>query len=115
MRVVIVTESFPPDVNGVAHCALQTARHLVERGHTPDSLTEGVGARSGDGWRGWAALLAPSLSAGPVQFTDLAVSGARTRACPSVSCPPRCGSGPTWRPSSSASTTPCAAPSTSVT
>ena len=33
MRVVIVTESFPPDVNGVAHCALQTARHLVDRGH----------------------------------------------------------------------------------
>ncbi|MGW4551006.1 glycosyltransferase family 4 protein [Streptomyces violaceorubidus] len=33
MRVVIVTESFPPDVNGVAHCALQTARHLVRRGH----------------------------------------------------------------------------------
>lgn len=36
MRVVIVTESFPPDVNGVAHCALQTARQLVARGH--DSL-----------------------------------------------------------------------------
>ncbi|OIK28744.1 glycosyltransferase family 4 protein [Streptomyces malaysiense] len=35
MRVVIVTESFPPDVNGVAHCALQTARHLVDRGHQP--------------------------------------------------------------------------------
>jgi len=35
MRVVIVTESFPPDVNGVAHCALQTARHLVDRGHFP--------------------------------------------------------------------------------
>jgi len=35
MRVVIVTESFPPDVNGVAHCALQTARHLVDRGHSP--------------------------------------------------------------------------------
>ncbi|WP_320775554.1 glycosyltransferase family 1 protein [Streptomyces sp. CRN 30] len=35
MRVVIVTESFPPDVNGVAHCALQTARHLVDSGHTP--------------------------------------------------------------------------------
>ncbi|MFI5858629.1 glycosyltransferase family 4 protein [Streptomyces parvulus] len=34
MRVVIVTESFPPDVNGVAHCALQTARHLVDRGHS---------------------------------------------------------------------------------
>lgn len=35
MRVVIVTESFPPDVNGVAHCALQTARHLAVRGHDP--------------------------------------------------------------------------------
>ncbi|WP_344175798.1 glycosyltransferase family 1 protein [Streptomyces albidochromogenes] len=35
MRVVIVTESFPPDVNGVAHCALQTARHLAARGHEP--------------------------------------------------------------------------------
>ncbi|MGW5423621.1 glycosyltransferase family 4 protein [Streptomyces sp. NPDC003943] len=35
MRVVIVTESFPPDVNGVAHTTLQTARHLVRRGHDP--------------------------------------------------------------------------------
>src|SRR4051812_6146256 len=35
MRVVLVTESFPPDVNGVAHCALETARHLVRRGHEP--------------------------------------------------------------------------------
>ncbi|MFD5320563.1 glycosyltransferase family 4 protein [Streptomyces sp. NPDC127098] len=35
MRVLIVTESYPPDVNGVAHTALQTARHLVERGHHP--------------------------------------------------------------------------------
>ncbi|MFF5976018.1 glycosyltransferase family 4 protein [Streptomyces sp. NPDC012769] len=35
MRVVIVTESFPPDVNGVAHCALQTAHHLARRGHDP--------------------------------------------------------------------------------
>ncbi|MFF1838512.1 glycosyltransferase family 4 protein [Streptomyces sp. NPDC058231] len=35
MRVVIVTESFPPDVNGVAHCTMQTARHLAARGHEP--------------------------------------------------------------------------------
>ncbi|MFF2808747.1 glycosyltransferase family 4 protein [Streptomyces sp. NPDC058000] len=35
MRVALVTESFPPDVNGVAHCALETARHLVRRGHEP--------------------------------------------------------------------------------
>ncbi|GGV61340.1 hypothetical protein GCM10010294_10770 [Streptomyces griseoloalbus] len=44
-----------------------------------DSLTEGIGERVGGGWRGWAALLAPSLGAEPARFTDLAVSGARTR------------------------------------
>jgi lysophospholipase L1-like esterase len=44
-----------------------------------DSLTEGIGDRTGGGWRGWAALLAPSLDAGPVRFTNLAVSGAQTR------------------------------------
>jgi lysophospholipase L1-like esterase len=48
-----------------------------------DSLTEGVGDPVGDGWRGWAALLAGGLSgktAGEsVEFTNLAVSGAQTR------------------------------------
>ena len=45
MRVVIVTESFPPDVNGVAHCALQTARHLVDRGHAPLVVAPAASAR----------------------------------------------------------------------
>ncbi|MGW2887987.1 SGNH/GDSL hydrolase family protein [Streptomyces griseoruber] len=62
-----------------------------------DSLTEGVGDPAGDGWRGWAALLAaglteesagsagsmgsaaPTESVGSVEFTNLAVSGAQTR------------------------------------
>ncbi|MFF4546492.1 SGNH/GDSL hydrolase family protein [Streptomyces sp. NPDC001406] len=44
-----------------------------------DSLTEGVGDPAGDGWRGWAALLAGGLSENPVEFTNLAVSGAQTR------------------------------------
>ncbi|MGJ5750123.1 lysophospholipase L1-like esterase [Streptomyces puniciscabiei] len=46
-----------------------------------DSLTEGVGDPAGDGWRGWAALLAPALAETPgaVEFTKLAVSGAQTR------------------------------------
>jgi lysophospholipase L1-like esterase len=44
-----------------------------------DSLTEGVGDPVGDGWRGWAALLAGGLSHEEADFTNLAVSGAQTR------------------------------------
>ncbi|MEU0020797.1 SGNH/GDSL hydrolase family protein [Streptomyces rochei] len=57
-----------------------------------DSLTEGVGDPVGSGsgsgsrtgvrvggrWRGWAALLAAGLAEEPVEFTNLAVSGAQT-------------------------------------
>ncbi|WP_410813299.1 glycosyltransferase family 4 protein [Micromonospora sp. 067-2] len=35
MRIAIVTESFPPDVNGVAHSVVRTAEHLLARGHEP--------------------------------------------------------------------------------
>ncbi|MGW1161829.1 SGNH/GDSL hydrolase family protein [Streptomyces sp. NPDC002519] len=46
-----------------------------------DSLTEGVGDRVGDTWRGWAPLLAEGFAPadGAVEFTNLAVSGAQTR------------------------------------
>ncbi len=44
-----------------------------------DSLTEGVGDPVGNGWRGWAALLAGGLSEPSAEFTNLAVSGAQTR------------------------------------
>ncbi|MGW2931077.1 glycosyltransferase family 4 protein [Streptomyces sp. NPDC001156] len=62
MRVVIVTESFPPDVNGVAHCALQTARHLVDRGHAPLVVAPATGAGSGpDAHAPWPIVRIPSL------------------------------------------------------
>ena len=35
VRIAYVTESFPPDVNGVAHTAIRVAEHLVNRGHQP--------------------------------------------------------------------------------
>ena len=35
MRIAIITESFAPDLNGVANCVLHLAEHLVQRGHQP--------------------------------------------------------------------------------
>ncbi|WP_305787855.1 glycosyltransferase family 4 protein [Symbioplanes lichenis] len=35
MRIALVTESFLPDVNGVAHSVVRAAEHLMRRGHEP--------------------------------------------------------------------------------
>ena len=35
MRIAIITESFAPDLNGVAHTVLRVAEHLTRRGHEP--------------------------------------------------------------------------------
>ncbi|MFB6839521.1 glycosyltransferase family 4 protein [Streptomyces sp. NPDC056361] len=61
MRVVIVTESFPPDVNGVAHCALQTARHLARRGHAPLVIAPAVADPAADADAPCAVVRVPSL------------------------------------------------------
>jgi phosphatidylinositol alpha 1,6-mannosyltransferase len=49
MRVAIITESFPPDVNGVAHCVLRVAELLTSYGHHPLVIApRPPGARSED-------------------------------------------------------------------
>jgi phosphatidylinositol alpha 1,6-mannosyltransferase len=35
VRITYVTESFPPDVNGVAHTAVRVAEYLISTGHEP--------------------------------------------------------------------------------
>jgi len=75
VRVAIVAESFPPDVNGVAHCALRVAEHLVLRGHQPMVIAPaparnapgGVGGAGGSGREGpagpfpWPVVRLPSV------------------------------------------------------
>lgn len=51
MRIAIITESFPPDVNGVAHCVVRVADHLSRNGHhplviAPESARASLGADS---------------------------------------------------------------------
>jgi len=59
MRIAYVTETYPPEVNGVALTAARAVAHLRQRGHTvdlvrPHQAHESVGVRD-DEWRtsGW--------------------------------------------------------------
>ena len=63
VRVAIVTESFPPDVNGVAHCVLRVAEHLVRRGHQALVVAPAPGrsAPGGDGSFPCPVVRLPSL------------------------------------------------------
>jgi phosphatidylinositol alpha 1,6-mannosyltransferase len=65
VRVAIVAESFPPDVNGVAHCALRVAEHLELRGHQPMVIAPAP-ARNAPGAAGggpfpWPVVRLPSV------------------------------------------------------
>ncbi len=68
MRIAIITESFRPDVNGVAHSVLRVAEHLVLRGHHPLVIAprpaRGVaddGASDHGGPPGYPVVRVPSL------------------------------------------------------
>lgn len=44
MRIAIISESFAPDVNGVAHSVVRVAEHLVQRGHQPLVIAPSTGS-----------------------------------------------------------------------
>jgi len=48
MRIAIITESFPPDVNGVAHCVVRVAENLVRKGHHPLVIAPEPGRAAAD-------------------------------------------------------------------
>ena len=48
MRIAIITESFPPDVNGVAHCVVRVAEDLVRKGHHPLVIAPESGRAAAD-------------------------------------------------------------------
>src|SRR5215469_4762092 len=48
MRIAIITESFPPDVNGVAHCVVRGAENLVRKGHHPLVIAPEPGRSAAD-------------------------------------------------------------------
>lgn len=64
MRIAIVTESFPPDVNGVAHSVVRVAEHLVARGHEPLVIAPqpSSGARSVTGAFPYEIIRVPSVA-----------------------------------------------------
>src|SRR5215470_14859478 len=64
MRVAIITESFPPDVNGVAHSVVRVAEHLVARGHEPLVIAPqpSSGARSVTGVFPYQIIRVPSVA-----------------------------------------------------
>ena len=63
MRVSIVTESFPPDVNGVANSVVRVAEHLVARGHSPQVVAPRPGRGTPDppASRPYPVVRVPSL------------------------------------------------------
>lgn len=80
MRVAIVTESFPPDVNGVAHCALRTAEHLVRRGHEPLVIAPAGPQESVPGDEPCPVVRVPSLPLPGYPQVRVALPGRRTAA-----------------------------------
>jgi phosphatidylinositol alpha 1,6-mannosyltransferase len=81
MRIAIITESFPPDVNGVAHCVVRVAENLVRKGHqplviAPESARATLGA---DGQFPYPVERVPSVPLPGYQAFRLGLPTPRTR------------------------------------
>jgi phosphatidylinositol alpha 1,6-mannosyltransferase len=63
MRIALITESFPPDVNGVANSVVRVAEHLVARGHQPMVIAPApaTSARGVTGPRRYPVVRIPSV------------------------------------------------------
>jgi phosphatidylinositol alpha 1,6-mannosyltransferase len=82
VRIAYVTESFPPDVNGVAHTAVRVAEHLVNRGHQPLVIApEPSGGRSRpDGALDYPVVRVPSVAVPGYPGFRVGVPGPRVHA-----------------------------------
>jgi phosphatidylinositol alpha 1,6-mannosyltransferase len=63
VRIAYVTESFPPDVNGVAHTAVRVSEKLASRGHEPLIIAPepAHGLPRPDGSLGYPVVRVPSM------------------------------------------------------
>src|ERR1700749_4513180 len=61
MRIAIITESFPPDVNGVAHCVVRVAENLVRKGHHPLVIAPESGRSAADAQLPYPVERVPSV------------------------------------------------------
>jgi phosphatidylinositol alpha 1,6-mannosyltransferase len=82
VRIAYVTESFPPDVNGVAHTAVRVAEHLVSRGHQPLVIAPepATGLARPDGGLAFPVARVPSLAVPSYPGLRVGLPGARVRA-----------------------------------
>lgn len=79
MRIAIVTESFLPDVNGVAHSVVRVAEQLVRRGHAPVVVAPEPGAGASTPDLPYPVVRVPSVPLPVYRSLRLSVSGRRVR------------------------------------
>lgn len=82
VRITYVTESFPPDVNGVAHTAVRVAEYLVSAGHQPIVIAPepARGVPVPDDEYGFPVLRVPSIGVPVYPGFRVGLPGGKVRA-----------------------------------